>query len=558
MLKGENNSTPFAYPLTRRELMLLAGTALAASLPGCTTGKQGARVSAQNTLRYPLPSPPTTLDPALVEDGTTIDLLQNIFEGLVILDEKSRTVPGIAERWEVSPDGTKYTFYLRKGVKFHNGREVHAADFVYSLDRACDPATNSQTVFSYLGDIVGVKERRNGTASAVKGIEAPDDYTLQITIDSPKSYWIDKMTYPTGYVVCREAIEKSGGKVDASSVIGAGPFKIAAPQDYSPQYQVLLTAFDDYHQGRPKLDHIERPVLLDPTTRLSKYEAGGLDLVEVSPSDIDHINSDPHLKPDLHLYPRAATWYLALNQDAPGSPFGDKRVRTAFNMAVDREEITRVALKNLMNPATGIVPPGMSGYQPHITLIPFDPQQARTLLAQAGYGTSKPFPTLALAFRNDYQWVADSAQVIAKQLSKNLGISVQLQPTDWGQLLQQLDSKALPFCLERWEADYLDPQDFLSVLLHTSRKVNGQWDHPENNTGYSNAQFDSLCSKADVEPDMQKRFALYAQAEQIAISDGPWVPVFYQTNVELDAPRVQGIRDSLLGHLPYTTTTVTG
>ncbi len=553
----ENSPFP-GHRITRRHLVVLGAAALAPLLPGCTTGHQGEQhASAANTLRYPLSSPPTTLDPALVQDGTTIDLLQNIFEGLVVLDTSSKVVPGIAEKWDVSSDGKTYTFHLRQNVKFHNGRTVTASDFKYSLERACSATLNSQTVFSYLNDIVGAMDCRNGKASNITGVRVQDPSTLVIEIDQPKSYWLDKMTYPTGYVVCQEAIQENGGKVEAGSAIGAGPFKIAAPGDYQANYEVTLTAFKDYHGGSPKLDHIVRPVLPDPSTRLAKYQANTLDIVKISPTDVDHVDADPTLKPDLHLYPRAATWYLAMNSAAPNSPFGDIRVRKAFAMAIDNTAITRIALKNLMDPANSVVPPGMGDYHSTCVPLPFSPSMAKTMLASAGYGAAKPFPVLALTFRNDYQWVADSAQVLAHQLQQNLGVTVQLQPMEWSQFLDNLDRLTMPLALERWEADYLDPQDFLSTLLHTSKKVNGQEDHPENNTGYSNPIFDKLCDEADSELNPLKRMALYQQAEQIAINDAPWKPLFFQKDVELDKPRVHDIRDCALGHLPYTTTYVT-
>ncbi len=544
-------------PLSRREALLMGSGGLLSILAGCTTGRSQNATERQNALRYPLTSPPTTLDPATVQDGTTIDLLQNIYEGLVIWNTKSEVVPGVAERWEVSNGGRTYTFHLRRGVRFHNGREVTAADFKYSIERACDPATNSQTAYTYLNDIVGALDCRAGKAKGVSGVKVLDPYTLQITIDSPKSYWLDKMTYPTGYAVCKEAIERTGGTIDATSAVGCGPFRIASPQDYRSDYRIVLTAFADYHGGSPKLSHIVRPVLTDASTRLNQYEAGDLDLVGIAPSDLDHVNQDPKLKPDLHSFPRARIWYLALNQAAAGSPFVSKPVRVAFNMAIDKQEVVRVALKNVMTPANSIVPPGMGGYMPTAKPIPFNPSQARVLLARAGYGPGgKPFPALALTYRNDMPEVAAAAQVVAYQLKNNLGITVQCQGMDWGQFLKESDQKTMPFSLASWGADYLDPQDFLSVLLHTSHKVNGMEDHPYNDVGYSNPTFDALCDEADGELDRAKRYALYQKAEQIALDDCPWVPLYFQRDLELIRSYVHGIRDSLLGHLPYTTTTV--
>ena len=146
--------------------------------------------------------------------------------------------------------------------------------------------------------------------------------------------------------------------------------------------------------------------------------------------------------------------------------------------------------------------------------------------------------------------------MIAEQLKQNLGIEVQPQPMPWGDFLKERTAKTMPLSHLRWGADYADPQNYLSLLLHTSKKVNGKEDHEENGVGYSNPEFDALCDKADVEHDHAKRMAMYQQAEQIAINDAPWVPLYFQRDVELVKPRVKNIRDSLFGHLPYTTTTV--
>jgi ABC-type transport system substrate-binding protein len=509
-----------------------------------------------NSLRYALTTNPTTLDPATVEDGTTIDLLQQIFEGLVIWNEQSQVAPGIAEKWDISKDGTIYTFHLRHGVKFHNGREVTAEDFKYSIERACDPAIHSPTASEYLADIVGAKARIDPKSGVkeVSGVKVIDPYTLQITIDAYKPYWLGNMTYPTAYVVCKEAIEKSGGKVDESSAIGAGPFKLV---EYQPDKQIVLAANPDYYGGKPKLDFIVRPIITDATTRLNNYEADQLDIVGISPRDLDHVNQDEKLKSELKVFPRAATWYVGLNQAASGSPFSNKTLRQAFAMAIDRSEVVRIGLKGQADVAAGIVPPGI-GYTPNFKPLSFDPAQAKQLLAQAGYPDGKGFPPLTFSFRQDLPEVADVAQVVASQLKTNLGITVQLRPMEWGQLLNEADHKTtLPLFILRWGADYPDPQDYLSILLHTDKKVGTQEDHPANDTGYSNPQFDQLCDQADVEHDPKKRLALYQQAEQIAVNDAPWVPLFFQKDLELIKPRVGHLRDSAFGHLPHLTTTVT-
>lgn len=556
--------------LTRRAFGLLAACSAVGLLSGCTVtqnpgaptsggasggGSLGTVQTTSNTLRYALTAEATTLDPATVQDGTTIDLLQCIFEGLVKWDEKNRIVPGMAEKWELSPDGKTYTFHLRHGVKFHNGREMNADDFKYSFERACRPETKSTTAPTYLKDIVGVSDRLSNKlgVTEITGIKVVDPYTLTITLDSAKPYWLGNMTYAIAYVVCREEVERTGGAISELSAVGTGPFKLA---EFKSNYRVVLKANPDYYGGKPKLDFIERPVLIDANLRLNNYEADKLDIVDLSPRDLDRINADPKLKPDLKTFARSATWYLALNQDAAGSPFSKRDVRQAFAMAIDKNEIVRVAMKGQADIATGVVSPGMDNYAPKINPLPYDPAKAKELLAKAGYPGGKDFPTLTISFRQDMPWVADTSQIVRSQLKSTLGISVQLRPMEWLQFLHERTDRTMAFSHLRWSADYLDPQDFLSVLLHSNKKVNGVDDHPENGVGYNNPEFDKLCDQADVELDTKKRMALYAQAEQIAVDDAPWVPIYYQRDLELIKPRVGHLRDSLLGHLPHLTTTV--
>jgi oligopeptide transport system substrate-binding protein len=547
-------------------LLLLA---LSVLLSGCTTGQgngnggnggAGALPTGNNAnvLRYALIDEPTTLDPAKVEDGTTIDLLQQVYEGLVRWSENNEIEPNLAEKWEVSEDGTTYTFHLKKGVKFHNGREVTAEDFKYSIERACAPKLASPTVPNYLKDIVGVKECLDGKATTISGITAPDAQTLVIKIDKLRPYWLGNMTYPCSYVVPKEDVDKNGGpdvEITEKNMVGTGPFKIG---EFRRGYQVSLVANPDYHEGKPKIDGIVRPIIKEGITRLNKYEAGELDIVDVSPRDLDRINNDPNLKNDLKSFARNATWYVGLNSAASGSPFGDVRVRQAFAHAIDRDETLRVAMKGQADVATGIVPPGFPNYKPKITMLAYDPAKAKQLLAAAGFPDGKGFPELTFSFRRAMPQVEQTAQVLAEQLKRNLNINVQLRPMEWGQFLNERTNKTMPLSHLRWGADYLDPQNFLSTLLHTSvRDAQGRESHPENGVGYSNPEFDKLCDAADVEKDPKKRMALYEKAEQIAINDAPWVPLYFQRDLELVRSRVGNLKDSLFGHRPHIVTTVT-
>lgn len=527
----------------RNFLIWIAWFVLLLTFSGCSNSGSTSSVQGK-VFRYALTAEPTTLDPARVEDGPTIDLLFQVYEGLVRWEVGNELVPNIAERWEISPDGKTYTFYLKKGVKFHNGREVTAEDFKYSIERSLDPETGSTTAGTYLNDIVGANERLQGKTQEVAGVQVVDSHTLQIEIDAPKAYFLAKLTYPTAYAVCKEAIEKTNGKVTVESAIGTGPFKW---KEYVANSKVVLEAFGDYHDGRPLLDFMERPIILDATTRHAMYESGELDLCDVQKSDLIQDQKDPVLSKELQFFDRAAVYYFALNQNAY-APFKDMRVRQAFALAIDREEAVRVALQGVNKKANGILPPGVPGYDESYQGWSYDPKRAAELLAEAGYPGGKGMPKLTLTFREKTPDLRRVAEVAANMLKQNLGMDVDLREMEWGAFLDELNKESMPMYHLRWAADYLDPQNFLSVMLRTGAQ--------ENRVGYSNPKFDALCDEADRTTDSERRIQLYRQAEKLVVEEAPWVPIYYQKDVELIKPYVSGVRDTLLGHLPHAKTDV--
>lgn len=532
----------------RRGITFAVAAVVAASITGCghKGWKPAYQVTGTNVFRYAMQNRPTTLDPATVEDGDTIDMLMQVFEGLVQWSETNEIVPNIAERWEVSDDGTVYTFHLKSNVLFHKPfeRKVTAHDFVYSVTRALTPATKSATAMNYLNDIVGAREVADGKATEVAGLKALDDLTVQITIDTRKPYFLGKLTYPTAYFVCREAVEKNGGRLDEKSMIGTGPFALS---EYRPGYSVLLAANPAYHGGKPVLDGLERPILPDSNSRQTRYESGGTDITDIQRADLSRLQADPVLRDQIREFPRANIWYLALNQQA-FAPFKDRRVRQAFAHALDRDAVVRLALNGTADGATGIIPPGVPGHDPAFVGLPYDPDRARKLLAEAGYPGGRGFPKLTITFRQGYKYIEDAVVAVRGDLKRNLGIECDIQQIEWAQFLTQRTNGTMPCYHLRWSADYLDPQNFLSLMLRTGS--------PENTIGYSNPEFDRICDQADVEPDHAKRMQLYARAEKIAVEDAPWVPMHHLRDVEMHKPYVKGLRDSLMGHLPHITTTV--
>lgn len=491
------------------------------------------------TLRVPQAVEPVTLDPAQVQDGPTIEFLMQVFEGLVQWNVENKLAPCLAESWDVSKDGRTYTFHLRKAAKFHNGRAVTSEDFVYSLTRSLAPKTASPVAMVYLNDIVGAGAFNAGTAPAVTGIKAPDAQTLVLTIDQPKAFFLAKLTYPTGYAICKEAIEQTGGVLNEKSLIGTGAFKLA---EYRKGDRILLDANAEYWDGAPKIARQERRIVLDNQTRHDKFEAGELDLADVSMQTYRADRQSEKLKPLLKKFERPSIYYLALNQTA-FPPFQNAKARQAFAHAVDKGRILREVHEGVPRQAEGIVPYGVPGYNPAFKGYPYDPVKAKQLLAEAGYPNGQNFPPLKIHFRAQMDDIKNTAVAIAAQLQENLGIQVQPEETEWALFIRKRNNGDMPFYFLRWMADYLDPQNFLSTMLRSGT--------PENKIGYRNPEFDRLCDAADVERDPKKRMELYHQAEKIGVADAPWVPIYFQADVELWNPKLQGVEDMLMGHLPH-------
>ncbi|MHB8636837.1 MAG: ABC transporter substrate-binding protein [Fimbriimonadaceae bacterium] len=531
-----------------RHWLAAASLVLLFAIVGCGKGNFSSKTSAgmERIFRYSLVTNPTHVDPALVEDGDTIDLTQQIFEGLVMWNEKNEVVGNLAKSWDISKDGKTYTFKLQKGVTFSNGEPLTAADFKWSIERACNPLLKSETAEEYMSDIVGVSDCVHGRAKGVAGITAVDDLTLKIEISKPVPYFLDKLTYPCAFVVCEDAAPPitatTGEMLTTNEMIGTGPF-IATR--YVEDQVFDFAANKNYHGGAPLIDGIERPILKDAASRLNKFKAGEVDLVQLERQDILAMKQDPKYSAQLHFYPRPATYYLAFNTKVY-PPFAKRDVRRAFAMAINTQEICTKTLDGLNPVANGILPPGVLGHRDNAKTLPFDPVQAKRLLAQAGYPDPSKMPPLDLYFRAEREDVLIVAEAIQSYLQNNLGVTVTLKPLEWLTYLDKNNQHALPMYHMRWSADYLDPQDFLSLLLTTTGN--------ENKQNYSNPEVDALCARADVMPEKSpERLALYAKAEDIALQDAAWLPIYFESDAELISPRVHGLRESLFGHLPHTT-----
>ena len=534
-------------------LLGLTSLALLPLLAGCghksgTTAHGffgGGAASSGNVLRVAMQTAPITFDPAMCQDVETGQMLSQAYEGLVQYDAHNAVAPCLAAKWEVSKDGLTYTFHLRPNARFQNGMPVTADDVAFSLRRALAPKLASPVARQYLGDIVGAQDVYSGKATQLTGVKTPDPHTVIITLTQPKAYWLATLTYPTGWIVCKAIAEKRGTQpltaAEAEAGAGSGAFKITR---FLPDQEVDMDANPAYWGGAPPIAGQVQKIILDAGTRHQEFVRGDIDLMRGGQiGDVVADRRDPALKDSIQLWPRAGVYYFALNE-AAYPPFQDPRVRTAFAYATDRQKIVAVGTADIYPAAPDLLPRGIPGGDPAYAGLPYDPAKARAMLAAAGYPNGRGLPPLEIYCREKNPLYAKTADLLRQMYTENLGITVRLRQLEFGSLLSaENKNTVLPGFVLGWYADYLEPQDFYSLLLTTTS--------PENHTGYSNPQVDALCAEADTTRDPVKRAVLYGQVARITGASPARIALFYGVDPELVSPRVHGLEDCLMGHLPY-------
>ncbi|MFQ5577759.1 MAG: peptide ABC transporter substrate-binding protein, partial [Anaerolineae bacterium] len=422
---------------------------------------------------------PPTLDPHLSGDATSAVYVVEIYSGLLAYDLELNLVPDIAEDWDVSDDGTVYTFYLRDGVQFHNGKPVRAQDFKWSFERACDFRTGSSTADTYLGDIVGCRDKLRGRADEVSGVQVIDDQTLELTIDAPKAYFLAKLTYPTAYVLDRENVER-GGRTWTDQPNGTGPFVL---DEFVFGESIVLKKNPNYYRDpQPQLDRVN--FTLTGGSAMIRYENDELDATPVGLNDIERVTDPTNpLNADLMVSTRLSVFYLGFSVNQP--PFDDPLVRQAFNYALNKEKIVSVVYKETVPTAQGIVPPGVPGYNnPDLVPIPYDPDKALELIAESKYGDVSEFPEITLFTSGVGGSPARITEAIVASYLETLGVEIAIQQTDWPTFLADITRDENPYQMYElgWIADYPDPQNFVDILFHSKSR--------QNHMGYSNPELD--------------------------------------------------------------------
>ena len=475
---------------------------------------------------------PETIDPALNSAVDGGNMLLHSFECLLAVDENGQLVPGQAESWETSEDGLTWTFHLRDGLKWSDGSDLTANDFVYSWKRVCDPMVAAPYAETVLSMVEGYDKAIEGDLDALQ-VVAQDDNTLVVTLSTPCSYFGSLAAFATLSPVQEATVTANGDAwaTSAATYISNGPFYVS---EWVPGSYIMMSKNPYYWNADAiKLDGIKWNLIEDSNAAYSAYQTGEVLMIKNVPTE-----EIPSLKDsaDFHVDPIIGTYYLSLNLERDA--FKDARVRKALSLAIDRDYVANTLMQGTYSPADNLMGPGWidmdgkqfkdnaNGGQSYIDVNNYeaDLEEAKQLLADAGYPDGEGFPAITYKYPS-LQLDSDMAQALQAQWKTNLGIEVELQAEE--QQVQVAERRSGDFQLARmrWTADFTDPFTFLSMYRSNDSYNDNKTNCPE---------YDELMAQSNEESDPTARFELLHQAESVLVNDYCFgVPVLNSSNIYL-------------------------
>ncbi len=557
--------------MKKTRIMALIMTAIMTGtlLLGCTKTKEneGEKPGDGNTpvveetveqkIVYNLGADPKTIDPQLnsAVDGSTI--IHNAFEGLMREDENSKIVPGTAEKYEVSDDGTVYTFHIRKDAKWSDGKPVVAGDFEYAWKRALNPEVAAEYAYQLFyiknGAAYYNQEKVGGKVATAEdvGVKVIDDNTLEVTLEAPVPYFLSLAAFPTYFPVRKDIIEGNEEKwtLKPDTYISNGPFKMS---EWKEKESITFVKNENYWDAKNvKLETLEVKLIDDQITYLNAFKSGEIDVIESPPqAEIPTLLDEGTAK----IYPYLGTYFYVINVSDKAKDVDPKaaealsnpKFRKALSLAIDKQLIVDKVAQGGQAPATSYVPAGIldsigEEFQKDYSSKGANIEEAKKLLEEAGYPNGEGAPTITFTFNTD-QGHQNIAQAVQDMWKTNLGINVELKNEEWAVFQDTRNNFQYSMARHGWIADYNDPMTFLDMWT----TGNGQ-----NNAGYSNKEYDKLIAQAKVELDDAKRTELLHKAEDILMDESPIIPLYYYTNVLCIDKNVKGTYKSPLGQMEF-------
>jgi len=472
-----------------------------------------------------LSSNPTTLDPSLIVDVASANIATKLFNGLVRFGEQMEIEPDIANTFEASPDGRRYSFHLKSNVRFSNGREVTASDFKYSFERILNPQTRSPRTWVF-SRIKGAKEYMEGKEQEVSGIKVKDKYWLEIVLEKPFALFLQFLALPPAYCVPKEEVER--WKTDFSfHPVGTGPFIL---EHWRHNLTLKMTANSDYFGNKAKVKGIIYRIIPEDLTAVYEFYSGNLDLLPVPQAEFKRYLTNPQWKQMMKGVVGLNTYYLGLNCQRP--PFDNPIVRQAMNYCIDREKILKTMLEGRGILASGPIPPALLTDVKKDFGYNYNPNKAFSLLKKAGY----PEGFEIKIYQSSDQESLEILEVVQKYLEK-VGVRAQIIQREWSSFMEALNKREADAFWLSWGADYPDAENFLFPTFHS-----GNWGAGGNRTFFKDTKIDRLIEEAQKTIAKEKRFLLYQEIEKRVIDQAPWVFFWHKKDYVVTQPWVKGVK----------------
>ena len=463
-----------------------------------------------------------------------------LFETLVAKDENGDLIPAAADRWEISPDGKTWTFYLRKTGKWSDGRPVTAHDFVYTYRRALSYET-ANPYAAFYSDIVGAKtfSQTPDADPDILGVKAIDDHTLTVEATHPAPYLGLILSVPTSMPVPRWQVEKYGPKwTEEGNCVTNSSYRLTEWKHGSHMDFELNPHYDGPIKGY--VEKIHRVFRHPSTANLLPYENDEVGFTEVQANELIRVRRDPELSSELISNPTDGTWYIFFNTRQP--PFSDARVRRAIARAIDRETICRVVLHGAAVPAYSMLPVTFDAHGDYKDFQDFDPENARRLLAEAGYPGGRGFPTMEMWLRQPRPDIRMVAEVIQGMLKEHLGIDITFRSADYPVFTNYMFNWNINMGLVPFFGDYRDPKNMLDMIWRPGTRGRSRHD-------FENAGFKALLDAADQEINTGERTAIFRRAERILVEEAGAAFIFHPIANSLFKPWLRGLKTNRFGGL---------
>ena len=498
----------------------------ALALISCSGDKGAESAAKRDTININLGNEPPSLDWSMATDVSSYTVLNNIMEGLTQFDAEFHPLPALAESWAVSEDGKTYTFKIREGVEWTDGKPLTAGDFEYSWKRLLNPETGADYAY-FLYDIVNAEEYNTGEINDADkvGIKVVDDNTLEVTLEKPAAYFPSLLSFMATYPMRKDVVEEHGIRwTEPENIVTLGPYRLTSWKHHD---HILLTRNGGYWGDKPRIEKVRIIMNENPSSALAQYESGELDYADsksIPPLEVPRLKDLPDFKTTLMF----RTNYIAFNTKKP--PFDNPLVRKAFAASIDRQSIVDL-IQGAGVTTKSWIPDNMLGYNGEVG-IDFDPEQAKKWLAEAGYPDGKGFPEVYFLWPD-----VSSNRVIAEALQSMwkmyLGVKVNLMNQEWKVYLSTINTDPPEIHRAGWGADFPDPHNFMTLFTCTSGN---------NRTRWCNKEYDALVYRAAEETDPAKRKELYDKAQKILTeNDVPIVPFYVSNQQNMIKPYVKGL-----------------